>query len=97
MYSYEGNIVAQKNTSLQQNKKHNVVIHQNDNELSISVPGNNLQSVNKVIIDPDMRLQMIAMSAYFRAEKHGSFPGSELEDWLASEQEVDRHLSSFSS
>ncbi len=44
-----------------------------------------------------MRLQMIAMSAYFRAEKRASFPGSDLEDWLASEQEVDRHLSSFSS
>jgi hypothetical protein len=89
--------MTQENTPLQQNGIHNVVIHQQDNGRSNRVPGNNLQSVNKVTIDPDMRLQMIATSAYFRAEKHGSFPGSDLEDWLASEQEVDRHLSSFSS
>ncbi len=89
--------MIQQPASIQKNKIHNIAIHQKNNNPPNSVPGNNLQAVNKVIIDPDMRLQMIAMSAYFRAEKRASFPGSDLEDWLASEQEVDRHLSSFSS
>ncbi len=32
--------------------------------------------------------QMIAEAAYFRAEKRGFAPGSELEDWLAAEEEI---------
>ena len=89
--------MTQKHLSSHDNKLHNFAIHQKNKARLSNAPGTNLQGVNKVTIDPDMRLQMIALSAYFRAEKCGSFPGSDLENWLVSEQEVDRHLSSFSS
>jgi|GEM_PF-1828503 hypothetical protein len=58
---------------------------------------NELQNTNTVQNDPSKRLQMIALSAYFRAEKRHFAPTNDLADWFASEQEVDRHLSSFSS
>ncbi len=48
-------------------------------------------------IDSSKRNEMIAMSAYFRAEKRNFVPLNDLADWFESEQEVDRHLSSFSS
>jgi hypothetical protein len=35
------------------------------------------------------RFRMIAEAAYFRAEQRGFVPGSELEDWLAAEIEVE--------
>ena len=35
------------------------------------------------------RYRMIAEFAYFRAERRGFAPGSELHDWLAAEIEVD--------
>jgi len=56
-----------------------------------------LQDINAVQNDPSKRIQMIALSAYFRAEKRHFAPDDDLADWLISEQEVDRHLSSFSS
>jgi hypothetical protein len=36
---------------------------------------------------------MIAEAAYLRAERRGFFPGSEVDDWLAAEREVDALLS----
>ncbi len=42
--------------------------------------------------DAAERRAMIAEAAYFRAERHGFSPGSELEDWLAAEKEVDARL-----
>lgn len=38
------------------------------------------------------RRRMIAEAAYFRAEQRGFVPGSELEDWLAAEMEIDALL-----
>jgi hypothetical protein len=35
---------------------------------------------------------MIAEAAYYRAEQRGFEPGSELDDWLAAEIEVDALL-----
>jgi hypothetical protein len=38
---------------------------------------------------PDPKRQvMIAMAAYYRAERRGFVPGHELEDWLAAEAEL---------
>ena len=37
----------------------------------------------------EKRTALIAEAAFFRAEKRGFAPGSELEDWLAAESEVD--------
>jgi hypothetical protein len=36
----------------------------------------------------------IARAAYFRSEQRGFVPGYELEDWLAAERDVNRHLQS---
>lgn len=38
------------------------------------------------------RRQMIAVIAYYRAERRGFCEGGELDDWLAAESEVDRQL-----
>ena len=62
------------------------------NELNMS-----LQNTNTVQNDPTDRLKMISLSAYFRAEKRNFLPKDDLADWFASEQEVDIHLSSFTS
>jgi len=43
-------------------------------------------------ISADDRYRMIATAAYYRAERRGFAPGSELEDWCAAESEIDRHL-----
>ena len=68
------------------------------NKASIRNESNlDLQDTNTIQNDPSKRVQMIALSAYFRAEKRHFSPNDDLADWLASEQEVDRHLSSFSS
>lgn len=42
----------------------------------------------------DERIVLIAQAAYLRAEKRGFTPGSELDDWLAAEVEVDQRLKS---
>jgi hypothetical protein len=36
----------------------------------------------------DVRQTMIAMAAYYLAEKRGFVPGSEVQDWLEAEKEV---------
>lgn len=38
------------------------------------------------------RMQMIAESAYYRAESRGFICGSELQDWLEAESEIDLML-----
>lgn len=43
-------------------------------------------------IDETQRREMIATSAYLRAERRGFDSGSELADWLAAEEEVDAWL-----
>ena len=41
------------------------------------------------IIDPEVRRQMVAAEAYFRAERRGFAAGQEVEDWIAAESVVD--------
>jgi len=43
-------------------------------------------------IDPDIRRQLVAAEAYFRAERRGFATGSELDDWVAAEAAVDMRL-----
>ncbi len=43
-------------------------------------------------VDPELRRQLIAAEAYFRAETRGFAAGQELSDWLAAEAEVDSRL-----
>jgi hypothetical protein len=40
-------------------------------------------------IDPEVRRQMVAAEAYFRAERRGFAAGQEVEDWIAAERAVD--------
>lgn len=42
--------------------------------------------------DGDTRRQLIAVEAYFLAERRGFTPGCELDDWLAAEAIVERRL-----
>jgi len=48
--------------------------------------------VTRAEISAEDRRQMIAEGAYLRAERRGFAPGSEQEDWLAAEAEVDALL-----
>lgn len=41
----------------------------------------------------DLRWQMIAAAAYYRAEQRGFTPGCELEDWVAAEAQIYAQLS----
>ena len=43
-----------------------------------------------VEIIPPNRQEMIAVAAYYKAEKREFTPGSEGEDWLEAEKEIDR-------
>ncbi len=46
-----------------------------------------------VAVSADTRRAMIAKAAYLRAERRGFVPGSEEDDWLSAEKEVDALLS----
>ena len=48
-------------------------------------------------VTAEARRQLIAESAYLRAERRGFAPGREAEDWLAAEAEVDALLKGESS
>jgi len=44
-------------------------------------------------VSAEERHAMIARAAYLRSERRGFAPGSEAEDWLAAEKEIDARLS----
>ena len=48
--------------------------------------------VPPALIDQDLRRELIAQAAYYRAERRGFEPGHEADDWLAAEGEVDAAL-----
>ena len=41
-----------------------------------------------VKIEPAMSQEMVAVAAYYKAEKRGFLPGGEIEDWLEAEEEI---------
>ncbi len=43
-------------------------------------------------ISAEERLRMIEVCAYFRAQQRGFAPGSEQQDWLDAEAQIDSHL-----
>lgn len=62
-----------------------------------SAPGS---SVRKKASEPpqiseDLRQQMIAEAAYYRAEQRGFHPDDHLRDWLEAEEEVEKMLKQF--
>jgi hypothetical protein len=48
--------------------------------------------VPPALIDQDLRRELIAQAAYYRAERRGFQPGNEADDWLAAEGEIDAAL-----
>ncbi len=44
------------------------------------------------LVAPDLRQRMIEEAAYYLALRRGFAPGSDLDDWMAAEREVDRLL-----
>ncbi len=52
-----------------------------------------LPANDRLFVASHHRHAMIALGAYFSAERRGFAGGGELEDWLAAEAEVDRMLS----
>jgi hypothetical protein len=47
-------------------------------------------------IGPEERYDRVAEAAYLRAEHRGFLPGSELQDWLDAEAEIDTLLTQVS-
>lgn len=45
--------------------------------------------------NPEMRHQMIATAAYYRAERRGFQGGSPVDDWIEAEAEIDASLGSI--
>jgi hypothetical protein len=58
---------------------------------STAKPKAEIESVTH-FVGLEHRAALIAEAAFFRAEKRGFAPGSEVEDWLAAEAEVDAKL-----
>jgi hypothetical protein len=48
--------------------------------------------IAQLMIDPQVRHDLISQAAYFRAQRRAFAPGHELDDWLAAQQEVDTAL-----
>lgn len=48
--------------------------------------------VRRAPVSAGERERMIAMEAYYRAERRGFAPGHELEDWCEAEAEIERRL-----
>lgn len=48
-------------------------------------------------VTDEQRRQMIAVVAYYRAERRGFCEGGELDDWLAAEAEINQKLDSVQS
>ncbi|MGI9234146.1 MAG: DUF2934 domain-containing protein, partial [Woeseiaceae bacterium] len=46
-----------------------------------------------VVVSPELRHEMIAEAAYYRAEKRSFQSGDPVADWLSCEKEVDASLS----
>lgn len=59
---------------------------------SENLPQSSAANLGQIGVTGQERHQIIAKAAYLRAERRGFSPGSELEDWLAAEAEIDTVL-----
>jgi hypothetical protein len=55
-------------------------------------PVNSIVTRSSAYVEPQEREAMIAESAYFRSAHRGFEPGHEVDDWIASESEIDAAL-----
>jgi hypothetical protein len=51
-----------------------------------------ISPVSNLLMEPQVRHELIAQAAYFRAQHRGFEPGHALEDWQTAEAEVDMGL-----
>ena len=60
----------------------------------VAAPADAVEEAHAVaaLVPPEVRAQMIAEAAYYRAEARGFEPGGDLEDWLEAEAQIDRLL-----
>lgn len=56
--------------------------------------GNDAADTATAQVTDEQRRQMIAVVAYYHAERRGFCEGGELEDWLAAESEINQKLDS---
>lgn len=78
------------NTSQRESKSTKPVIAPSGSQ----VRGTGSSSANPAMpqVTDEQRRQMIAVVAYYRAERRGFCEGGELDDWLAAEAEIGRQL-----
>jgi hypothetical protein len=64
---------------------------QHDRSIERSSEGNTIErhSVTRRALTPEERYALISDGAYRKAEQRGFAPGSEMDDWLSAEREVD--------
>jgi hypothetical protein len=55
-------------------------------------PGRGTEPAAITGVTAEERRQLIATTAYFRAERRAFAPGSEMEDWFEAEAEIDKML-----
>ncbi len=60
-------------------------------------PTGEAEKVNSGAVSAEERHQMIAVAAYYLAERREFRPGYEIDDWLTAQEEVDRRLSNSAS
>lgn len=53
------------------------------------------QDHETLIVTAEERAEMIAVAAYYLAERRGFFPGSATRDWLQAEQQIDQMLATI--
>jgi len=69
-----------------------VVIELADNaSMAVSESGS-VKADSATVIDPANRRQLVAVEAYFFAERRGFSGGNAVEDWIAAERLVDSWL-----
>lgn len=64
---------------------------------AVASPSTPTSPASQPLPDCDVREQSIALDAYYRAERRGFAPGSELTDWLEAEAEFDAAAGRISS
>jgi hypothetical protein len=78
------------NTSQRQDKSAGPAIAPSGSQ--VRGTGNSAANPATAQVTDERRRQMIAVVAYYRAERRGFCEGGELDDWLAAEAEVGRQL-----
>ena len=76
---------------VKQNSHHPLVVRSTGSEAAAALLDGMDQATHDAI-DAAGRHQMIAESAYYRAERRGFDGGRDVDDWLEAEQEIDGYL-----